>query len=172
MTIRSQAARLLRRDFAKDPNGFARELAAMLRSPDVTQQLEVGITGTNGQAALGADYACTNSMANVGLSVKLAEAGTYLLLATVATTIATAGGPSEVLGQLYDSTAGAAVSGVLPLAQTETGAARDTTTVLPFFHTAKRANTTINLQAYKGVGSFGVCTVKAGNTALAYVKLG
>jgi hypothetical protein len=173
MTVRSQAGRLLRKDWTKDPNGLAREMAAMLRSPDVTQQLEgVAATATSGQATLGADFPLTNAMQNTGLSVRLPAAGTYLLLCTVGSYIPSVSGTTGVSARLWDATKGAAITATTPVNATEANAATRTAADTIFAVYKVAAPTTVNLQAERAFGSLAACTVTAANgTALAYVRL-
>lgn len=68
------------------------------------------VTATTGSATLGSDYTVTSSYANVGVSVTLPAAGTYLILATVAGRCQVSSGQGAIDVRLYNTTDSAAVS--------------------------------------------------------------
>jgi len=147
------------------------------------------LTATNGSAALASSYSSvTTSFTNVGLSITLPAAGTYLLIANVRSQFnlyGSAGNSSFMSAQLYDSTNSNVVANTLTLLsyialQTTVSSGNATYAigcfpVGPAMYTVSGA-ATINVQARytNSAGTMGSQTIPSdsnGLTTLSYFRL-
>lgn len=76
MTLKKQAARLLRKNWKNDPHGLAHELACMLRSQDVTNQVESSapVLQEYQVPAAGASVAVNSTVTLATLTLQLPQA--------------------------------------------------------------------------------------------------
>lgn len=141
-----------------------------------------GTTGTSGQSVLGSNYAVTGSFANVGLSVILPNAGTYLVTAQVSGQLTDGSviAIASIQARLYNTTDGAAIanSQVTVVNAPITGIALPGTATITARIVTAGANKVIDLQAIVLNGSAPtaliVCSgVSATNsdTVMDYVQL-
>ncbi len=129
-----------------------------------------GTTGTNGMASLGTSYIPTSTMANVGLSVTLPNAGTYLLWATINANVNNPTVQDEITARLYDTTNAAAVTPATVILEDPVGGGNiDGTTTIQTLYTTPSASTVIDLQARNPIGAGTISS--AGLTVLGYVQL-
>ena len=124
------------------------------------------VTSNVVQAALVSNYTCTSAYANAGLSITLTP-GTWLLLCTAFAY--NAGVAAGLSVRMFDSTAGAAVSGMqgVMIVQSATTVQQSLTIASTYTVTV---NTTINLQAQYQIASGP--QVVAGSTQLLAVRIG
>lgn len=139
----------------------------------------VNVTATNGTANLGASFTVTAAFGtwqNVGLSITLPAAGTYLLQYSASGTVVCTTGTNVLSTRLYNTTDAVVVDPtsvdvvtVSVINQTWSGQA----TVYMLYTVA--ASKVINLQAGKAGGAACTLTVNSGtltsNTSISYTKL-